>query len=172
MTADPKALQYLFQTSSYNVLKIPILLQRSTNIMGNSILGNECNAHKRHRKAMLPAFGFPETKALTHIFQEKAIGVNFMSYGTLLKIDLYSFQLMDMWRNEMKRLDVSSLETNIHPWLTRATLDAIGEGKLSRTLLPIISFISKHNPSAAFGYEFGTMKDDNNQLGKTYRNML
>jgi len=83
---------------------------------------------------MLPAFGFPETKALTHIFQEKAVG------------------LMEMWRDEMKRLDVSVLETNIHPWFTRASLDAIGE--------------------AAFGYEFGTMKDDDNRLGKTYKDML
>jgi hypothetical protein len=128
MTSDPKALQYLFQTSSYNVIKNPVRLQRSSNLLGNSILTNEYNAHKRHRKAMLPAFGFPETKALTHIFQEKAVGVSFTSC-TLLKADSCSFQLMDLWRNEMKRLDVSVLETNIHPWFTRATLDAIGEGK-------------------------------------------
>jgi hypothetical protein len=143
MTADPKALQHLFQISSYNITKIPILLQRANNIMGNCILSNEYNTHKRHRKAMLPAFGFPETKALTYIFQEKAVGVSFTSC-TLFKIDHYSFQLMDMWRNEMKRLDVESLETNIHPWITRATLDSIGEGKDSRRLLLITSFISKH----------------------------
>jgi hypothetical protein len=78
---------------------------------------------------------------------------------------------MDMWKDEMKRLDVSSLETNVHPWFTRATLDAIGEGKRSRKLLPITTSPNAH-PLAAFGYEFGTMKDDNNQLGNTYKNML
>jgi cytochrome P450 len=86
MTADPKALQYLLQTSSYNVIKSSIVLERSNNLLGNNILTNEYNAHKRHRKALLPAFGFPETKALTHIFQEKAVGVSFFSH-TLLDSD-------------------------------------------------------------------------------------
>jgi cytochrome P450 len=134
VTADPKGLQYLLQTSSYNVIKSANLLERSHNLLGNSILTNEYNSHKRHRKAMLPAFGFPETKALTHIFQEKAVRVSSTFY-TVFEIDLYPFQLMDMWRDEMKRLDVSSWETNIHPWVTRTALDAIGEGKHPLALL-------------------------------------
>jgi len=134
MTSDPKALQYILQTSSYNIVKSAFNLERATNFLGNSILTTEGNDHKKHRKAMLPAFGFPETKALTHIFQDKAA------------------KLMEMWKSEIKRIDRPSLETNVHPWFTRATLDAIGE--------------------AAFGYEFGSMKDADNKLGNTYKNML
>jgi len=134
MTSDPKALQFILQTSSYNILKIPFNLERGSNLLGTSILTTEGNDHKKHRKVMLPAFGFPETKALTHIFQDKAD------------------KLMQMWKDEIKRIDRSSLETNVHPWFTRATLDAIGE--------------------AAFGYEFGTMRDADNKLGKTYKDML
>ena len=37
-------------------------------------------------------------------------------------------QLMGMWRDEIKRKDLKSWETNVHPWFTRATLDAIGSG--------------------------------------------
>jgi hypothetical protein len=134
MTADPKALQYILQTAKYDVVKGPIFLQRISNLIGDSILSTEGNTHKRHRKAMLPAFGLSETKALTHIFQEKATGVSFTS-SKLLEADIYPFKLMDMWKNEIKRLDVSSWETNIHPRITRAGLDAIGEGKHPSTLL-------------------------------------
>jgi len=134
MTSDPRALQYILQTSSYNVVKTSFNLERASDLLGDSILTNEGNDHKKHRKVMLPAFGFPETKALTHIFQDKAA------------------KLMEMWKDEIKRGGRPSMETNVHPWFTRATLDAIGE--------------------AAFGYEFGAMRDTGSKLGKTYRDML
>jgi cytochrome P450 len=86
MTSDPRALQYTLQTSSYNVVKTPFILNRSKNLLGTSILTTEGNPHKRHRKAMLPAFGFPETKALVHVFQEKATKVrNSRLPGNVLK---------------------------------------------------------------------------------------
>ena len=75
MTSDPKALQFLLQTSGYNIPKTPFRLQFLGNLTGDNIHSNENDGHKRHRKVMLPAFGFPETKALTHIFQEKAAKV-------------------------------------------------------------------------------------------------
>jgi cytochrome P450 len=72
MTSDPRALQYLFQTSGYNAIKSPFILERSKLLWGENILSTEGNVHKRHRRAVLPAFALPETKALTHVFQEKA----------------------------------------------------------------------------------------------------
>jgi cytochrome P450 len=90
MTSDPKALQYLLQTSGYTVNKIDVILQGFYDLLGNSILANEFDTHKRHRKAMLPAFGLQEARALTHIFQEKAVRVSSTSY-ILFDVDLYPF---------------------------------------------------------------------------------
>lgn len=77
MTSDPKAMQFMLQTSSYNVLRPPFAIQRGANMFGaGSILSTDGHMHKRCRKAMLPAFQLPETKGLTHVFQSKASKVS------------------------------------------------------------------------------------------------
>ena len=58
---------------------------------------------------------------------------------------------------------------NVAEWLSHATLDAIGEGRLySVTQLPLSSSPS----SAAFDVRFDAMADKESALTRTYNNMM
>ncbi|KZT27190.1 cytochrome P450 [Neolentinus lepideus HHB14362 ss-1] len=135
MICDPKALQYIFHTSAYNFPK-----QRATRMMvktmnGPDLFWSEGDMHKRQRKVMLPAFGAPEARALFPVFKSKIE------------------HLITLWKDMINDTsDGNSITMNIHEWLGRATLDAIGE--------------------AAFGYKLGAMDEDSTDLGKMYRNFV
>jgi hypothetical protein len=64
----------------------------------------------------------------------------------------------------------NSMKTNVHRWLARATMDAIGEGKVEDKIRRIMK--SLMCVSAAFDYQFGAMDNSENKLGKTYQDML
>ncbi|KAJ6631361.1 cytochrome P450 [Mycena sp. CBHHK59/15] len=68
LVTDPKALQYIYQTSGYRFHKQPERIELTRLISGRGILWADGNDHKRHRKVMLPGFGTPETKALLPLF--------------------------------------------------------------------------------------------------------
>jgi cytochrome P450 len=77
MTSDPSALQHILQLSRYNVVRPAANIERNSNMLGkSSILTTEGRTHNRIRKNMLPAFGSPEAKSLTHVFQTKAAKVS------------------------------------------------------------------------------------------------
>ncbi|KIJ27234.1 hypothetical protein M422DRAFT_37891 [Sphaerobolus stellatus SS14] len=107
-TCDPKALQYVFNTSGYNFPKTPdkrILLEILT---GRGIAWAEGTQHARHRKIMNPAFSFSALREFIPSFTTTARkAVNKM------KIDVLS--------------DGKPQVINILSWLHRTTLDAIGE---------------------------------------------
>lgn len=81
-------------------------------------------------------------------------------------LTFFTVKLVQQWKVRAK--DPSGFETNVHPWFARATLDAIGEGKYSDSKLRCSLILSS---LAAFDYEFGSMDDRDNILGKTYRNL-
>lgn len=60
---------------------------------------------------------------------------------------------------------------NVCPWLTRATLDAIGEGT-SDVPSTTASGNSLVGRPAAFDYNFGAMDNNENALARVYGNML
>ena len=62
-----------------------------------------------------------------------------------------------------------SFETDVHRWLTRATLDAIGKGTFSSRMLSTHLSLSD---LAAFDYQYGAMDNEDNKLGKAYQNMM
>ncbi|KZT27178.1 cytochrome P450 [Neolentinus lepideus HHB14362 ss-1] len=138
MICDPKALQYIFHTSAYSFEK-----QRATRMIletmdGPDLVWSEGDVHKRQRKVMLPAFGAPEARALFPVFKSK------IEHASVLIL---------LWKDMINDTsDGNSITMNIHEWLGRATLDAIGE--------------------AAFGYELGAMGEDSTDLGKMYRNFV
>ncbi|KAH9949310.1 cytochrome P450 [Amylocystis lapponica] len=107
--SDPKALQYIYQTSGYNFPKQPErrILSRVTGDYG--ITWAEGETHKRFRKVMLPAFGGPEARALLPIFTH------------------YAEQITIKWRDILTSLPNQSSIFNIPLWIAPATLDAIGE---------------------------------------------
>jgi hypothetical protein len=121
--ADPKALQYVFQTSGYNFKKLDGLRAALALLVDRGIVWAEGEAlhmpgchvtqlipgdvHKRHRKAMLPAFGTPETRAFLPIFTSVIEKIG-SKWSDLIAADP---------SGKSRVIDIPS-------WLSRATLDA------------------------------------------------
>ncbi|EPQ55474.1 cytochrome P450 [Gloeophyllum trabeum ATCC 11539] len=134
MISDPKALQYILHTSAYQFPK-STGARRAVGLLvnGPSIISVDGDVHKRQRKVMLPAFGAPEAKALYPVFKS------------------HSEELMSRW-SDLLSSEGEPQEVNVPSWLSRATLDAIGE--------------------AAFDYQFGALDNSETELGKVYRDIV
>lgn len=59
---------------------------------------------------------------------------------------------------------------NIHAWLGRVTLDAIGESEIA--LLFYINSPFTSSGLAAFGYKFGALDDEDNELANIVNKLL
>ncbi|KAF7790941.1 hypothetical protein EIP86_001900 [Pleurotus ostreatoroseus] len=90
--------------------------------------------HKRQRKVMLPAFGGPEIRALFPSFIQHAEQVS-------LK-----------WKDMLQTAPDQSAVINVCPWLSFATMDAIGE--------------------AAFDYKFNATEDPNSPMVRAYNDFV
>ena len=73
--SDPKALQYILQTSGYNYVKPTERRAMSRLHSGHGLVWSDGEVHKRQRKVMLPSFGGPEIKALFPVFNRGAEAV-------------------------------------------------------------------------------------------------
>ncbi|KAI0351948.1 cytochrome P450 [Trametes cingulata] len=107
--SDPKALQYIYQTSGYNFPKQPERRILSRLIGDTGLTWAEGDVHKRQRKVMLPAFGTPESKALLPVFRH------------------YAEQVTLKWKDLLTGHPEPSIKLNIHEYVAPATLEAIGE---------------------------------------------
>jgi len=134
LVADPKALQWIFNTSGYRYPKQPNLRVISHMVTGKGVVWADGEDHKRQRKVLLPGFGGPESKAFLSVFKGCA--------------ESMSAKWMDIIGSSRDQKVVF----NIPAWLSRATLDAIGQ--------------------AAFDVEFGTIQNDEHPLAKKYGNMM
>ncbi|KAH7922165.1 cytochrome P450 [Leucogyrophana mollusca] len=134
MVSDPKALQYIFQTSGYHFPKLPERRVLSRMLTGRGVTWAEGDDHKRQRKVILPGFGGPESKAFLTLFKGCAESMT------------------TKWMEVVSNSEEQSIVLNIPAWMSRATLDAIGE--------------------AAFDYKFGSVENQNNPLAHTYSNMM
>ncbi|KAK0213326.1 cytochrome P450 [Desarmillaria ectypa] len=109
LVSDPKALQYVYQTSGYRFIKHPARKELGRLLTGNGILLAEGDDHKRHRKVLLPGFGGPEAKFYVPVF--------FAHAG----------KMASKWRELISTTDEQSAVIDIPSWTSHATLDAIGE---------------------------------------------
>ncbi|KAI1790345.1 cytochrome P450 [Ganoderma leucocontextum] len=107
--SDPKALQYIYQTSGYNFPKQPERRILSRLIGDPGLTWAEGDVHKRQRKVMLPAFGSPESKALLPVFRH------------------YAEQVTLKWKDLLAGNNGESIKMNVHDYIAPATLEAIGE---------------------------------------------
>ncbi|KAI0292218.1 cytochrome P450 [Multifurca ochricompacta] len=106
--SDPKALQYILQTSRYNMVKpyaARFLLNSAT---GPGVNGAEGEDHYRQRRILLPAFGPSESRAQIPVFRQCAS------------------ELVDEFKSKMESQGSTSQETNIPHFLTYAILNALG----------------------------------------------
>jgi len=106
--ADPKALQYIFQTSAYHFPKQKERLVVTRLMNGKGLVWAEGDVHKRQRKVMLPAFGGPESKAFLSFFS-----------GSVQS-------LTSRWAEKLDGTKDGSLVLDMPSWLSRATMDALG----------------------------------------------
>nr|VWO96500.1 Cytochrome P450 monooxygenase CYP52X1 [Ganoderma boninense] len=114
--SDPKALQYIYQTSGYNFPKQPERRILSRLIGDSGLTWAEGDVHKRQRKVMLPAFGSPESKALLPVFRH------------------YAEQVTLKWKDLLAGNSGESIKMNVHEYIAPATLEAIGEAAFNYKL--------------------------------------
>ncbi|PIL34048.1 cytochrome P450 [Ganoderma sinense ZZ0214-1] len=107
MTVDPKAIQHIMQKSSYNYTKKIGLTHSAWLLLGPGIVTVVGKDHQRHRKIMNPAFSAAHLRSFLPLFQRIA------------------GKLSDRWKGELMATGESS--TLLNRWLSRATLDIIGE---------------------------------------------
>ncbi|KAH9965228.1 cytochrome P450 [Russula dissimulans] len=104
--SDPKAIQYILQTSRYNFVK-PYAARFALNAAtGPGVNGAEGQDHFRQRRIISPAFGSLETRAQVPVFRQCAR------------------QLVQEFKDRTKSLD--SREENIPDFLSPAVLHALG----------------------------------------------
>ncbi|KZT27176.1 cytochrome P450 [Neolentinus lepideus HHB14362 ss-1] len=134
MISDPKALQYIFNTAAYSFQKPEDARASLREMNGPGILWAEGDVHKGQRRVMLPAFGGPESRALFPVFK------------TIVE------RLISCWRDIVNNHTGQGrgwAEIDVRAWLSRATLDAIGE--------------------AAFDYNLDTLSGTDTDLASAYR---
>ncbi|KAF9018271.1 cytochrome P450, partial [Hymenopellis radicata] len=121
--ADAKGLQHIFHTSGYRYPKSADFVHGSMQIVGNGLVTVGGDAHKRQRKVMNPAFSASQLRTFSALFQRLSGKLTRRMIGIVKE------------RGQI---------VNVHVWLGRVTLDAIGE--------------------SAFGFKFGAIDDETNDL--------
>ncbi|KAJ6467733.1 cytochrome P450 [Mycena sanguinolenta] len=106
-TTDLKAINHVVSKSDI-YQKAPSMLSATEILIGRGILAVENDNHRRHRRALNPAFGLPQVRLLTEIFIEKAV------------------QLRDIWAAQAAQ-ENGAARIEVISWLRRMTLDVIGQ---------------------------------------------
>ncbi|KZV71385.1 cytochrome P450 [Peniophora sp. CONT] len=135
MLADPKALQYVLQTSGYRYPKRADWRANQRMVVGDGIVWAHGDQHQRQRKIMNPAFSVPQLVSFLPLFLR------------------YSNKLVQKWRDEeiTPHMGEESM-FDIFKWLSRTTLDVIGE--------------------AGFDFQFGALDDAKHELSHNYENLF
>ncbi|KAF9484508.1 cytochrome P450 [Pholiota conissans] len=174
LISDPKALQYIFHTSGsavhirqkkkltsatnlsisgYGFLKWPERTEISRILMGRGLLWADAEIHKRQRKVMLPGFGAPESKSFVPIFRR------------------VGSELTSQWTDILASSPDQTAVLNVASWLSRATMDSIGEGRRIFSSLTVQSSVS-FSFTAAFDYQFGALSNKDNEFMKAYFGLM
>ncbi|ETW75471.1 cytochrome P450 monooxygenase 98 [Heterobasidion irregulare TC 32-1] len=139
MVADPKGIQHILQGAGYNYLKSEEDRQLLRMVSGDGLAwvhGRLAgDAHRRQRKVMNPAFSAAQLRDFLPLFHKRAAKA----------------RLVQRIEEEITNEDTSEPVLNVAGWLTRVTMDVLGEGT---------------HIVAGFGYEFGATDDRKGDLMK------
>ncbi|KZV60944.1 cytochrome P450 [Peniophora sp. CONT] len=135
MLADPKALQYVLQTSGYRYPKRGDWRAQQRMRLGDGLAWAHGEQHRRQRRIMDPAYSPPQLKSFLSLFLR------------------YANEMVLKLKDEEIASSTTEIEPviNMHKWLSRTTLDIIGD--------------------AGFGFHFGALDDEQNELSKAYRGL-
>ncbi|KAF8202811.1 cytochrome P450 [Mycena galopus ATCC 62051] len=106
-TADIQAINHIVSKPGI-YQKAASMRASSEMLIGRGIISVELDEHKRHRRALNPAFGVKQVQDITEIFMEKAV------------------QLRDMWAAQLAQQEGAAC-IEVMSWLRRVTLDVIGQ---------------------------------------------
>ncbi|RPD64581.1 cytochrome P450 [Lentinus tigrinus ALCF2SS1-7] len=135
MVADPKALQHILHKSGYHFVKGALVTQLTREINGeSSLVAASGSDHARMRKIMNPAFTSGQLRSFLPLFRRSAQ------------------KLARMWTEAIQNDPKSSQRMNVLNWISRCTLDIIGE--------------------VAFDVDCGALDDSLNPIMQAYRNMF
>lgn len=128
--------------------------------------------HRRHRKILAPAFGAPEAKALfaVHLRGAEAVRCCVPRSWKVSSLQPTVLQLAAKWRDMLSAMGEQSAVLNAAAFISRATLDVIGEGIFPLSFYRAVR--SSLAASAGFDFHFGALDDEENELGRAYRNMM
>ncbi|KAI0713469.1 PAH-inducible cytochrome P450 monooxygenase PC-PAH 4 [Earliella scabrosa] len=134
MTADPKVMQHIYQKSGYAYRKRTSFNHLAYLSIGPGLIHAQGEVHQRHRKIMNPAFSAARLRSFLPLFQRIAN------------------KLFEKWKAQLANSEESEAEILVNGWLSRATLDIIGE--------------------AAFNYDYDALDGgQDNLLAKAYGNL-
>ncbi|KAK7051716.1 cytochrome P450 [Favolaschia claudopus] len=107
-TSDIKSVNHIV-TNPTIYQKPKTMLASAAHLLGGGILSVESDEHKRHRRALNPAFGVSQIRQVTEIFNEKGV------------------QLRELWNRELSQSNGGKIEIEVLSWMRRLTLDVIGQ---------------------------------------------
>ncbi|KAF8582153.1 cytochrome P450 [Ramaria rubella] len=134
LTADPKAMQYILNTTGYDFPKPQQKRATSRLTTGKGLTYAQGSQHARQRRIIAPAFSYATLREFLPLFRS-------ITRKTLSK-----------WRVCISHGGGTSAVLDMPTWLSKTTLDAIGE--------------------AAFNYDFCAIDEGNNELSEQFRNLL
>ncbi|EMD38955.1 hypothetical protein CERSUDRAFT_72211 [Gelatoporia subvermispora B] len=134
MTADPKALQHIYHKSGYSYRKTADQTETNHVLFGSGIIWASGSVHQRHRKVMSPAFSAPQLRTFVPLHQR------------------HIRKTLDIWKSEIETHSQNQMISCVHRWLTKTTLDIIGD--------------------AAFDYTFGAQSEAGARLLEAYSNVF
>ncbi|KAI0306242.1 cytochrome P450 [Multifurca ochricompacta] len=133
MLADPKALQYILHMTGYHYPKSTDRAHFNELVVGKGLVA--FNTHQRQRKIISPSFNAPQLRSFLPLFHRTAS------------------KLVQRWNDDVIPVDPSGQPLiNMNVWLSRATLDVIGE--------------------AGFDFQFGSLDDIKTPLAAQYDNLF
>ncbi|RYP72197.1 hypothetical protein DL771_004327 [Monosporascus sp. 5C6A] len=148
LVTNPKTLAEVLVTRSYDFVKPADVQHALSRVVGAGLLLTEGDEHRFQRKKLMPAFAFRHVKDLYPVFWDKGReAVEAMAEHITARGSPPSEQA-DLERNEKR----SSAVIEIGDWASRATLDIIGV--------------------AGLGKDFGTIRDPDTELSRTYRSLF
>jgi cytochrome P450 len=106
--AGDEAIKQILINNPYKYIKHPASVTIAAGLLGLGLVFSEGAEHAKQRKAFSPAFSSQSIRDLTPIFWQK------------------SFLLCNLWRKQIDAVHRSA-HVEALQWLTRATLDMIGE---------------------------------------------
>ncbi|KAI0306241.1 cytochrome P450 [Multifurca ochricompacta] len=134
MVADPKALQYILHASGHDFPKTPDVSHTIRMLIGDGIGCTEGEIHRRQRKVMAAAFSVPHLKAF------------------LIQFQFTASKLAQKWKDEIATDPNQEPLLNVSEWLSRTTLDIIGE--------------------AGFDFDFGALDNSHNPVTRMYDSLF